>query len=485
MESEGIMEWIKIINPIRCSSSEAWEGKDTSVEAHYSCTEAIAGSDPLIKTIMNKIEEISKLDQVTNENLIEDIWLLFENMTLQEQQRESNDLIKTFAIINELHGKRESDIADKPDCIDIGNCPNDGNCPMHYRKIVLQLKLIQLGYYGPSEATAGLYLANHKEKFGAYFTNSLNNRWPSQPLNYHPNQEEEILNGFMVKLTEAVSNFTNDIHNRLEHKSFELKNISILDLPAFGSRLSHLNQSSTNAPNWPMEVNFAILKKYKYNRTELSTAFRSYKELIQLWATYMDFILEDETSQLRRKFPPDIAEFPSNPFDFTRYIEHDYLTFLQVYMHSYAIVTDNPKMNLVWQKTAERIFGDTLDKRIVHGNGLFDKLFLDCSFKRQFMMAGEPLAGNCDMFQQSLTSNGLCFSFNTNSTPSSIWSDSFSLAKAVEEMGAIKPRNFLNFAGAGANEGKYNNKEVLENSCCLTNDSCFLHEVEKFLINSP
>ena len=137
--------------------------------------------------------------------------------------------------------------------------------------------MIQLGYYGPSEATAGLYLANHKEKFGAYFTNSLNNRWPSQPLNYHPNREEEILNDYMVKLTEAVSNFTNSIHNGLEHNNFKLKNISILDLPAFGSRLLHLNRSSINAPNWPMEVNFAILNKYKYNRTELGTTFRTYK----------------------------------------------------------------------------------------------------------------------------------------------------------------------------------------------------------------
>ena len=446
MESEGIMEWIKIINPIRCSSSEAWEGKDTSVEAHYSCTEAIAGSDPLIKTIMNKIEEISKLDQVTNENLIEDIWLLFENMTLQEQQRESNDLIKTFAIINELHGKRESDIANKPDCIDIGNCPNDGNCPIHYRKIVLQLKLIQLGYYGPSQATAGLYLAKYKKKLGEYFTSSPSKRWPNQPLSYNPNHEEELLNNYMIKLTEAVSNFTNEIHNGLQHKNSKLKNISILDLPAFGSRLSHLNQYGTSRPNWPIEVNFAILKTYKHNRTELGKAFRTYKELFQWWATYMDNILKDKDS-------PDIAGIPSNPFGFTKLIRDDFLTFLQVYIHSHPTATDNQKMNLVWQKAAEKVFGATLDSGIVHGNGLFDKLFLNCSFKGQFMMAVEPLDRDCDLFQQSVTSNGLCFSFNTE-TPSNIWSDSFSLAKAVEEMGAIKPRKILNFGGAGASEGE-------------------------------
>ena len=454
------MEWIKITNPVRCYSSEAWEDKDAYVEDHYSCTEAIAGSDPLIKTIMNDIEEISKLDQGTYEKLIEDIWLLFENMTFQEQQVESKDLTKTIGLINELHEKRESDIP-LTDCVDIGNCPKHGsNCPKRYRKIVLQLKLIQLGYYGPSEATAGLYLANHKEKFGAFFTNSLNNRWPSQPLNNHPNPEETLLNNYMMKLTEAVSYFTNEKYNDLQHKNLKLKNMSILDLPAFGSRLSHLNQSSTNAPNWPIEVNFAILNKYKYNSTELGTAFKTYKELIQLWTTYMDYILEDETSQRQTKFPPDISQFPSNPFDFTRYIKDDYLTFVQVYMQSHPTESDNYKMDSVWQRSAEKIFGDTLDNRIVNSNGLFDKLLLDCSFKGKFMTAGKPLDGNCDMFQQSLTSNGLCLSFNTNSTPSSIWSNSFSLAKALEEMGAIKSRNFLNFTGAGANEGKCSYKVV-------------------------
>ena len=177
-------------------------------------------------------------------------------------------------------------------------------------------------------------------------------------------------------------------------------------------------------------------------------------------------------SQIGTKLPPDIGKFPSNPFNFTRYIKDNDLTFLQAYMHSHPTVTDNPKMDLVWQKAAERIFGDTLENRIVNGNGLFDKLFLDCSFNGQFLMAGKPLTGNCDMFQPSLTSNGLCLSFNTNSTPSSIWNDSFSFAKAIEDMGVTKPRKFLNFAGAGANEGECNYKEVLKNSLCLTFESC-------------
>ena len=66
----------------------------------------------------------------------------------------------------------------------------------------------------------------------------------------------------------------------------------------------------------------------------------------------------------------------------------------------------------------------------------------------------EELAGECNLFQQSLTSNGLCFSFNAE-TPSNIWDDSFSLVKVMEEFGDIKPTKFFNFTGTGSKEGKF------------------------------
>ena len=74
------------------------------------------------------------------------------------------------------------------------------------------------------------------------------------------------------------------------------------------------------------------------------------------------------------------------------------------------------------------------------------------------MMPGEPLSGKCDLFQQSLTSNSLCLSFNTEK-PSNIWSDDMSFAKALKEIGATKPTNISNFRGTGPNEGR--------NSSCL------------------
>ena len=139
---------------------------------------------------------------------------------------------------------------------------------------------------------------------------------------------------------------SSDITNRL-------KNISILDFPAFGSRLSNLTKFFVNAPNWPMEINFAILNKY--NRTELGEKFRTQKHLIKIWATYMDYIFKDETTQdfdeaflsqknndlwkkiiyyiskdetLINRFTADVADIPSNPFDFTKHIQDNFLTFM-------------------------------------------------------------------------------------------------------------------------------------------------------------
>ena len=110
MEGEGIMEWIRIINPVRCSSSEAWEARDATVDEHYSCTIGIAASDPLISPIMNEIEEISKLHQITLDQLEDEMWLIFESMTSIQQLNESMHLEQTTAKIEELRKRNERNI---------------------------------------------------------------------------------------------------------------------------------------------------------------------------------------------------------------------------------------------------------------------------------------------------------------------------------------------------------------------------------------
>ena len=469
MEGEGLMEWIKEINPLRCISEAAWEGKNFKLDDHYFCTLAIAASDPLISEYMDEIEDINKLDQNTTELLLEDIWLLFEEMTLQEQHDESKDLKKTFDKIIEVRKNRD---------IPLTICRKNMDCAKAFRKTVLQLKLIQLGYYGPSQTTAGLYLAYHREKLGAYFTNSKNNRWPHQPLSYPPNEDEELLNEYLTSLSEALSistvkinkNWKDQLHRKLDNNEniteywskSRMKNVSLLDIPAFGSRLLHLTEFQTNSPNWLNEVNFAISKEFT-NNTELGMKFRDYRYLFKSWKSYMETILKTESyTELKdspfteKKQSLDSDTFPYNPFNFTSYIQDEYLTFLQVYTLSHPTATDSGMINGQLTKAANKVFGSTLDKGFVKNNALFDKLLLDCSFREQFMPPGQPLKGKCDLFQQSLTSNGLCLSFNSE-TPSKIWNDGASyFAKAIEEIGDIKQMQVYNFGGAGSTEGRLN-----------------------------
>ena len=138
MEGKGLIEWIKETNPVRCKSEVAWRGRNLTIGHHFSCTLEIARSDALISTNTNEIEDIAKFDQVTFENLVEELWLLFENMTLQQQHDESRDLNKVFTVIDEFRRNREKDI---PQII----CSLNWTCAKQFRKMVLQLKLIQLG----------------------------------------------------------------------------------------------------------------------------------------------------------------------------------------------------------------------------------------------------------------------------------------------------------------------------------------------------
>ena len=60
-------------------------------------------------------------------------------------------------------------------------------------------------------------------------------------------------------------------------KQISLGNIigaSILDLPAFGSKMSRLNDLYTDDANWPNEANFAFYNKSSGN---LSAAFKQFK----------------------------------------------------------------------------------------------------------------------------------------------------------------------------------------------------------------
>ena len=269
---------------------------------------------------------------------------------------------------------------------------------------------------------------------GGYFENSLNNEWPYQPLHSEPNDLEIQLNEYMIKMTEEMS-------------SGELKNISILDLPAFGSRIVSLDKLQQSESNWPNELNFAIYNKFKTS-SERMTAFSQYKRLIVLWKLYMENV-NKHGNMSSQTFPPFIQH---NPFNFNQHIEEDFSTFLKVYEGSHLTALD--ESSDVWSETAKKVFGQTLDASVVEKIGLYDKVIMDCSFKEKLLKRAGTLtnlSGGCKYFDRTLTSNGLCYSFN-GLGPSSTWRNS-TVVHAFDNTFKTNHSSY-NFGGTGSNEGK-------------------------------
>ena len=111
-----------------------------------------------------------------------------ENTVFDQEQHGPKGLNLAIEKINEMAGNYSL----------VSSSLCEKSCLKIMRDIVVQLKLIQWGYHGPAEATAGMYIAYHRKKIGSYFTNSLNNQWPYTPLHNKPNDLEIDFNGYLM-----------------------------------------------------------------------------------------------------------------------------------------------------------------------------------------------------------------------------------------------------------------------------------------------
>ena len=137
------------------------------------------------------------------------------------------------------------------------------------RELLIRFKILEWGIGGSS---AGLFLAYHHEMLGSYFSDVDGNEWPHTPLHRAPTNLEDDLNQLLTNITFQMSNGT-------------LKNVSLLDLPAFGSTIPTLKRGLKKQFIWPIKVNFALLKlNPEVNKTKISA---SYKVLVEDWADYM------------------------------------------------------------------------------------------------------------------------------------------------------------------------------------------------------
>ena len=175
------------------------------------------------------------------------------------------------------------------------------------RKIVLQLKMIEWGIYGLGDGAAGMFLANHYSTLGSYFGNKFGHDWPHSPLLKKPSLLELSFHQKMMQITEILTNG-------------KVKNVSILDFPAFGSMIGQINSNYKIKSNWPTEMNFEVFKGLDGNTQEM---FTQYKNLLNDWKSYLIKVRLKDT---QAHFSPIMKN--NNILNFTKYIRDDVKSFL-------------------------------------------------------------------------------------------------------------------------------------------------------------
>ena len=399
-----------------CRDNEAWTPPYEFL--YQECTKDLLESDPRIKAAMIDIEGFSKASHYTPD----DIWYVFEDVN---PYLEENTFFGIDAALNFIKEGRTNQSMETL-------C--EGHCHKKVREVAVILLMVKWGYYGPAETTAGYYLANHRSEIGSYYVNSHNNQWPYHPLHTAPNELEVRLHKILVSLTEAMS-------------SGKIMNISILDLPAFGSKKTYLEDDlQDNAVNWQNEPNFHFLNSSFGN---MSKAFKEYKEMKYRWKAYINLMNEQESNSISQFSPSNIT----NIFDYSQFILQDIPTFLRVSAGSHP--TALKQRFPVWQWLGSTVFKHTVDQEIVENKGLYDKSVIQCSFKKMAaknIVKKSLISSGCEFFQHSLTNNGFCYSFNGLGS-SDIWRPSKLIEAFHRDFSTTQQRFQQNYAGAGTNQG--------------------------------
>ena len=94
-------------------------------------------------------------------------------------------------------------------------------------------------------------------------------------------------------------------------------------------------------------------------------------------------------------------------------------------------------------------------KKYVEDNGLYNKLIMQCSFRDKLSKVSSIENEGCRGFRPSMTSNGLCYTFNGESV-AKIWRPS----EVMDTFNHLFPHDNnenVNFGGAGSVQGNINN----------------------------
>ena len=276
-----------------CNSINAWD--PSTYESYQQCTKEISKSSLKIHHNFKAIESYS-VNSIGAMSIQAELDQILEDVEFEPNPWRGLERALTFIKNVSLSSTQT------------GSCFEIEGCLEITREVIVRLKMIQWGLYGLGQTSAGLYLANHNTMMGPYFGDIGGTNWPHIPLHKKPTALEEDFNQLLTNITFVMSNET-------------LENISILDLPAFGSTIGTLRTDLKKHFNWPIETNHAVLINNPV--LNLTNMFMAYKTLVEDWGQHMQLLRKKENAS---RFT---LEMKNNKYlNFTKFIKADMKTFL-------------------------------------------------------------------------------------------------------------------------------------------------------------
>ena len=335
-------------------------------------------------------------------------------------------------VARKIAGKISFELANKVNFSE-GECLVTYDCWPILEKIKKSvLALLLVGTQTPT--SPGQYLAYHMERMlgeESYMSQSI--MWPYVPFDTKPDDQTLALNKYFMNVAHELSNG-------------KLSEISILDVPGFGSMFHPFKKSCSSydysQPPWSLQLNMAIynqlIKKYNFSWSWKDDLRSNCEDLAYHWEQYMK---DPEANP----FPPTVIN--NTFFNYTKYIKEDMTTFLE----TQTISTQNTNESY-WSDLATKVFSETNSKTHVQENGYYDRLIMDCVFKEPLLSHEPNLSRGCGDFYPKLTSNGLCQSFN-GIEASQMWKENSEIIQSFSKVfGGFQPHPKL-FRGTGNSEG--------------------------------
>ena len=106
----------------------------------------------------------------------------------------------------------------------------------------------------------------------------------------------------------------------------------------------------------------------------------------------------------------------------------------------------------IWQSIAQNVFENVKTNTYVKENGLYNLLIMECVFREGFSKVSGTGSKGCRRFKPTITSNGLCYTFNGESL-SKMWRPS-EVTETFDQIFPYFTTNKETFGGSGAVQGK-------------------------------